>query len=82
MGGEDVPDLILMGIQAVVDVQNLSAGIAEYGVAALLDQGLYQNICAGKKHTLHPFLKFSVINRPHAAQPTCFIPSPMISAVR
>ena len=37
---------VLMGIQAVVYVQNLSAGITEHRITALLDQGFHKYICS------------------------------------
>ena len=54
-------DLILVGIQTVIDIQNLSAGITENRITTLFNQCFYEDICTGKKHSPHSFLRLSII---------------------
>jgi hypothetical protein len=43
---EDVTDFLMLK-ERVINRQNCAAGIPEYGVHTLFDQGIDQNFCAG-----------------------------------
>jgi hypothetical protein len=44
VGGEDMPDFVLIVIQLVIEVQDGTAGIAENGVHLLLQQALHDGL--------------------------------------
>ena len=46
VGGEDVPDLVAVLVQRVVDIQHRTAGIAKYRVHTLLQQAFQNNFCS------------------------------------
>ena len=50
VGGEDVPELVLVFVQGIVDMDHLSAGVAENGCNALLNEGPDNNVRAGQFH--------------------------------
>ena len=50
VGCEDVGDFVVVIVERVVHVQDRSAGIAEDGIHALLEQTLEQDLCAGHFH--------------------------------
>ena len=50
VGCEDVGDFVVVIVERVVHVQDRSAGIAEHGIHALLEQTLEQDLCAGHFH--------------------------------
>ena len=54
---DDVMDPILCQIESIVDIDDLSARIAEYRCCALFDEGLNNNLCAFQCHlSLHLFI--------------------------
>ena len=44
-GGEDVVDTSTVEVKLIKDIENLTAGISENGIAALFDKGFYNNFC-------------------------------------
>ena len=56
VGGEDVPQLVLVLIEGVVDMDHLPAGVAEDGGDALLQQGPDNDVRAGQFHVSSSFL--------------------------
>ena len=47
VGGQHVADLGLIAIQGVIQIDDLSAGITEYGLAALFDERSDDDVSAG-----------------------------------
>ena len=45
MGGQDVSDTVAAEVQLVEEVDDLSAGVAEYGVAALFNESFNNYLC-------------------------------------
>ena len=62
MGCDDVMDPVLCQIEGIVDVDDLSARIAEYRRSTLFDQGFYDDLCTFQFHLFFTFLlgNFSV----------------------
>ena len=57
MGRENVPELSLIVVQLIVNIQDGAAGIAEDGIHLLLQQALDEYLCAGHFHVVTSFLR-------------------------